>query len=115
MADEKKRAEHVSAQVVTVVGASVDATRGHELTTAFQALGRAPLPEGVLGTELLRGPEGRWRIQTHWRDRASLEALLSGSETPTAKRIFQQVGAESSLTVFESVAVQWATPRRSQD
>ncbi|HEU4512909.1 MAG TPA: antibiotic biosynthesis monooxygenase [Nocardioidaceae bacterium] len=88
-------------QILTEVSATVHPTREAELVAAFRELGNAPLPDGLLRTELVRGHEGRWRIQTYWRDHASLDALLALPEPPPARRLFQDVGAEPSLQILK--------------
>jgi len=45
------------------------------------------VPDGLLRTELLRGQNGRWRIQTAWRDGAALDAMRAASEAPAALRL----------------------------
>jgi hypothetical protein len=42
------------------------------------------LPDGLVRTELLRGQDGTWRIQSLWRDRAALTAAREASERPAA-------------------------------
>src|SRR5215213_6178639 len=67
-------------QVLTEVSAVVAAERVDALRAAYRQLANEPLPEGLLRSELLRGLDGRWRIQTLWRDRAAIAALRARSE-----------------------------------
>lgn len=90
----------MSRQILTEVSATVDADHEPELVASFHELAAGPLPNGLLRTELLRG-QSQWRIQTLWRDRAALDAMRAGSETPAAPRLFRNVGAEPSLQVYE--------------
>ncbi|HLO36171.1 MAG TPA: antibiotic biosynthesis monooxygenase [Candidatus Deferrimicrobium sp.] len=90
--------------VLTEVGASVAPDREIELLTGFRELIRQPTPDGLLRTELLRGADGRWRIQTLWRDRAALDAMRAASEPPAAPRLFRSVGAEPTLVILEVLA-----------
>ena len=51
------------------------------------------VPGGLVRTELLRGRDRQWRIQTLWRDRAALDAMRSAPEPPAAPNSFRRVGA----------------------
>lgn len=90
-------------QILTEVAATVADERTADLQQGYVALQQGPLPDGLLRTELLQGPGGQWRIQTLWRDRAALDAMRS-SEEPAAPRLFRQIGAEPTLTVFTVVS-----------
>jgi heme-degrading monooxygenase HmoA len=90
----------MSGQILTAVTATVDANRESELTSGFRKLTAAPMPDGLIRTELLRGQNGSWRIQTLWRDRAALEAVRASPEPPAALELFRSVGADHSHEVF---------------
>jgi hypothetical protein len=96
--------------ILTDVSATVDSEKHQQLVAAFQALGAEPMPDGLVRTELLRGREGLWRIQTLWRDREALDAMIASSEVPAARRLFQDVGATSALQVYEVRAEHPAAP-----
>ena len=87
-------------QILTIVTATVDANRETELTTGFRELMTSSLPEGLIRTELLRGQNGTWRIQSLWRDRAALVAVRTKAEHPAALELFRSVGAGHSHEVF---------------
>ena len=53
-------------RILTVVSATVDPSREAELLAGFRGLLTAPVPDGLMRTELLRSPTGAWRIQTLW-------------------------------------------------
>lgn len=91
----------MTGQILTDVSATVDPDRELELLASFHELVAAPLPDGLLRTELMRGPENLWRIQTLWRSREALEAMLEDSGPPPARRLFHHVGAEPSLHIYE--------------
>ena len=61
--------------IITTVDAVVSADREAELIEGFRRMTTAPSPDGLIRSELLRGQEGRWRIQTTWRDRQAVVAL----------------------------------------
>ena len=90
----------MSAQILTTVTATVDAAREPELTDGFRELTGRPMPDGIVRTELLRGQDGRWQIQTLWRDRTALEAVRDNPEPPAALELFRRVGADHSHAVF---------------
>ncbi len=91
----------MSAEIVTVVDATVDADREQDLVAGYRQMTQGPIPDGLLRSELLRGQGGRWRIQTTWRDRDSLMAMRRGGRAPAALELFDAVGAEHSHGVFE--------------
>ena len=91
----------MSGQILTEVSATVDASRETELVEGFREITSGRTPDGLIRTELLRGQHGRWRIQTLWRDRATLDAMRARPEPPAAPRLFSNVGAEPSLQVYE--------------
>jgi hypothetical protein len=94
----------MSDPVLTVVSATVDPTREGDLLMAYQAVLDADVPEGVIASALLRGDADQWQITTLWRDRAALDAMrrhmLEHPELPAAPRVFLDVGAQPTLSVF---------------
>jgi hypothetical protein len=91
-------------RILTEVSAKVDSDREPELVAGFQELVAHPVPDGLLRTDLLRGNDGSWRIQTVWRDRDALEAMRAAPLPPAAPRLFGSVGAEPSLQIYEIIA-----------
>jgi heme-degrading monooxygenase HmoA len=91
------------AEVVTVVDAVVPADREDELVEMFRRLVASPKPDGLLRSELLRGQEGQWRIQTTWRDRDAVMALRARGEPPAAAALLDAVGATHTHDVFAVV------------
>ena len=94
-------AEHT---VLTVVSTTLDPDRATAVREAFAELLAKPLPDGLLRTELLAGREGRWLIQSLWRDLAALDAMRAGPEPPAAPALFTALGGVPTLEVFEVVA-----------
>jgi hypothetical protein len=90
----------MTGRILTEVTATADPAREDDLVAGFQELTRQAVPEGLLRTELLRGPDDVWRIQTLWRDRLALDAMRGGNEPPAAPSLFRRVGAEPVLTVL---------------
>lgn len=88
-------------QVLTEVSAVVAPEREADLVAAYRELVAGPLPDGLMRTELLSGQEGRWRIQTLWRDRAALDAMRASPDGPAAPRLFREVGADPGLALFD--------------
>lgn len=100
-------------QVLTAVSATVAPGREADLVAGFEELLRHALPDGLLRTELLRGADGSWRVESLWRDRAALDAMRAGKEAPAAPALFRSVGAEPSLQVYEVAADSAAAERGS--
>lgn len=90
----------MSTPIMTSVSAAVAAERETELTDGFREITSRPMPHGLLRTELLRGQNGTWRIQTVWRDREALEEVRTSGEPPAALELFRRVGADHSHEVF---------------
>ncbi|HET7724309.1 MAG TPA: hypothetical protein VFK68_06695 [Propionibacteriaceae bacterium] len=87
-------------KVMTEVTAVVDAEQESSLVEGFRRLLDGPKPDGLERTELLRGRDGSWRIQTLWRDQQALDAMRAAPEPPAAPTLFRQVGAEPSLQIL---------------
>ncbi len=96
--------DEASEPVLTVVTATVEPSREAELVDGFRRLLSDPLPNGVLRTELLRGREGAWRVETLWRDRAALESVRTSGRPPAALELFRAVGADHTHDVFSVAA-----------
>jgi quinol monooxygenase YgiN len=91
----------MNGRLVTVVSATVEPDRQQELMEGFRGLLAAPVPDGLLHTQLLQGANRTWCIQSLWRDREALEKMRAGAEPPAAPRLFRALGAEPSLQIFE--------------
>ena len=50
----------MSAQILTEVSATVDATREIQLVEGFREITAGGIPDGLVRTELLRGQDGQW-------------------------------------------------------
>jgi quinol monooxygenase YgiN len=90
----------MASPVLTVVSATVRTEHQERLVEGFKELLASGLPDGLLRTELLQGPDNRWRIQSLWRDREALEAMRAGPEPPAAPTLFRDVDAEPSLEIW---------------
>lgn len=86
--------------ILTEVTASLPDDRADEVEAAFAAILSGPIPAGLVRTELLRGPEGRWRIQSLWRDTAALDAMRSLPDPPAAPTMFRTLGVEPSVRMW---------------
>jgi len=87
-------------EIMTEVSAIVATERADEVPPAFTELTQRPLPEGLLRTELLAGPNGEWKIHSLWRDQAALDAMRAGAEPPAAPALFRRLGAEPVLRIY---------------
>ncbi len=85
---------------MTVVDAAVASDREQDLLDGYRQLKEGPQPDGLLRSELLRGQDGMWRMQTTWRDRDALMAVRSSGRPPAALELFDRIGATHSHGVF---------------
>ena len=90
----------MSDPVVTVVDAQVDPDREADLVAGYLQMSEGERPEGLLRSELLRGQNGRWRIQTTWQDMDALRAVRASGVRPAAIDLLERVGAEPSHAWF---------------
>ena len=97
-------APDLSRVVVTVVDVVVPADREDDLIAGFTELLASPQPDGMFSTELLRGAEGRWRVQTNWRDREALLAVRANGETPAVLALLDRLGLAHQHELFTVAA-----------
>jgi hypothetical protein len=90
----------MDAEVVTTVDATLPEGRERELLDGYRELVEGDSPDGLLRSELLRGTDGTWRIQTTWRDREAVVALRRAGQPPAALVLLQSLGAEYTHAVF---------------
>ncbi|MFJ1702766.1 antibiotic biosynthesis monooxygenase [Kitasatospora sp. NPDC088346] len=90
----------MSEQVLSEVSGRIAEDREAGFVTAYRALVAGELPDGLLRTELLRGPDRHWRVQSLWRDLAALEAVRADPKMAAAPRLFREAGSEPDLAVF---------------
>ena len=81
-------------EVVTIVDAIVDPAREADLLDGYRQMNAQPKPDALLRSELLRGQEGAWRIQTTWRDMDALVAARKSGLRPAALELIERIGAE---------------------
>jgi hypothetical protein len=86
--------------IVTSVDATVDEDMVDALREGYRELSTRSRPAGLISTQLLRGQNDNWRIQTTWRDRASLLELRKSGEPPAALELLDRVGATHTHAVF---------------
>jgi heme-degrading monooxygenase HmoA len=83
-----------------VVDANVNAERESELIDGYRHMIDSEQLDGLIRSELLRGQDGRWRIQSTWRDLEALQAVRKLGKPPAALELLESVGAEHSHTWF---------------
>jgi len=86
--------------VVTAVDARVDEGREAELLDGYRRMIHEDRPDGLLRSELLRGQDGTWRIQTTWRDLDAIIELRKSGAPPVAVALLDRVGARETHAVF---------------
>jgi hypothetical protein len=97
-------------EIMTEVSAILPAECASDVPAAFAELTHRPLPDGLLRTELLAGPDGEWKIQSLWRDQEALDAMRAGAEPPAAPALFRRLGAEPDLRIYAVRARHTAAP-----
>ena len=90
----------MSTRIVTFVDVNVAADREQELLDGFRQMNEGSKPRGLLRSELLRGQNGEWRIQTVWRDMDALMAVRNSGKPPAALALLDSLGAEHSHALF---------------
>jgi hypothetical protein len=90
--------------VVTVVDATIDASREADLIDGFRAMTQQDQPDALVHSELLRGLDGTWRIQTTWHDMESLKAVRVAGKPHAIQLLLESLDAENVQTSFYFVA-----------
>ena len=90
----------MSDRVVTAVDAMVDPAREADLVDGYRQLSQGDKPDGLVRSELLRGQDGAWRIQSTWRDFDSLMAVRESGKPPAAAELLDKIGAKHSHAWF---------------
>ncbi len=88
------------APFLTAVTLDVPADRELELVAGYRDLVAGERPDGLVRSELLRGRDGRWLIQSLWRDRDAVLAARASGVPPLAVLLAERVGAEHTHDVF---------------
>jgi hypothetical protein len=87
-------------RVITSIDALVDPGREVELLDGYRRLTSGQQPDGLVGSMLLRGQGGAWRIQTTWRDFDALMAVRNSGRPAAAMELLDGLGADHSHAVF---------------
>lgn len=87
--------------------ATIPPEREGEFLAAFRELSQADKPEGLQRSELLRAKDGRWVIQSLWRDREAIAEARQGGRKPAALALLDSLGATHTHELF---TVEHATP-----
>jgi hypothetical protein len=90
----------MGAACITTVDAQIQSGREQDLVDGFKKMIQGPRPDGLLRSELLRGQDGAWRIQSTWRDVDALRAMRASGEPPAALALLESIGAEHSHAWF---------------
>ena len=90
----------MSTHVITVVDATIDPARETDLLAGFRALNEGERPAGLLRSQLLRGQDGAWRIETTWDSMEALMELRRAGRPPAALALLEGLGAEHTHAWF---------------
>lgn len=93
-------------QAMTVVQGMVNSSRAAAFERDYAELARRPPAPGLVGSQLLRKPDGIhfvYRIETLWESREALDRARSRPVPPESVRAFLAVGDPPSLEIFDLV------------
>ncbi len=90
----------MSKRVVTAVDANVDPEHEAEFLDGYRRLTQEEQPDALIRSELLRGQDGAWRIQTTWQDLDALTAVRKLGKPPAALVLLDRIGAQHSHSWF---------------
>ncbi len=86
--------------VITATDAKIDPTREAELVAGFTEIANTDSPDGLIRTQLLRGQDGLWRIQTTWRDLDAIRAVRASGKPPAMQNLLESLGATATHDFF---------------
>lgn len=98
--------------VVTVLEARVLPERVADLQAAYTEAAHGPFPPGLVRSSLLqqRSDQTQWRIETVWQSQDALAAMRQSPAKPRGVQIFEAVGAQPSLSIFDAI-VDFVVPK----
>lgn len=90
--------------VMTVLEAHVPTTRLSEVERVFRE-GMSPLPPEITESYLVRDSEdpSLFRLNTVWQSMEALQAMRRSGVKPKGVQMFEAVGANPRLSIFEVV------------
>ncbi len=88
--------------VVTTLEAVIPADKASILEKTFKDAGK-DLDEGIVETFLLQDSRNAmvWRIVTVWKSFETLESMRKRESPPKGVKMFQDIGAQPKLTIYE--------------
>ena len=86
--------------MMAAVTATIPSEREGEFLAAFRELSSAGKPDGLQRSELFRATDGRWVIQSLWRDREAIAAARQGGRKPAALVLLDSLGATHTHELF---------------
>jgi hypothetical protein len=90
----------MSRPIATSIDAKLPPGREQEFLDGYREMSNGDTPDGLLRSELLRGQDRYWRIQTTWRDMEALKSPRKSGKPPAALALLDRLEAEHSHTVF---------------
>ncbi len=92
-------------RIITAVEGKVVNSKAKEFETNFDLAKKEPIPPGLVSSFLLRDSRNTesYRIQTIWESKEALERMRGSTGTPKAIELFQKVGVQPTLEIFEVV------------
>ncbi len=91
-------------RTITIVEGTVPSELSKEFERNFKEAKNEALPTGLLSTALLKDTKSNdYRIETTWQSKEAIEEMRRVTGTPKAIELFNKVGANPKLAVFEQV------------
>ncbi len=89
--------------IITEVQGPVSQLQAKEFEEPFSAARMEPLPDGFISSTLLQNMKEKdiYKIQTLWKNMEALDKMRSTTQTPKAIELFQKVGAEPKVEIYE--------------
>lgn len=90
-------------EVITILEASVGKEKWDTLIESYETETR-DVPPSIRQSSLIQSKQNPnlWRIITHWRSQQDLDQMRSSGETPTGVIVFNTVGADPSLEIWDT-------------
>ena len=90
----------MTSPILAVVTTHISPENEAEFLAAFRELSSQEKPAGFLRSELLRGQDGRWLIQSLWRDREAMAAARQNGRKPAALALLDRLAAPHTHELF---------------
>ena len=93
-----------SVKIITIVEGKVPFEKVKDFEESYRFLKRGDLPKGLVSSILIKNKDdSKYRIQSTWDSFESLDNMRKNVDIPAAIKLFQQVGVEPNLEIYEII------------